>query len=56
LIDDLVLSGSPELVATGLTAHLEAGADQVVVQLLTEDDADLAAGYARLAPALDAMS
>ncbi|HWG60216.1 MAG TPA: LLM class F420-dependent oxidoreductase [Streptosporangiaceae bacterium] len=37
LIDALVLHGSAETVAQGITAHLEAGADHVAVQVLNED-------------------
>jgi probable F420-dependent oxidoreductase len=37
LIDALALHGDAETVARGLSAHLEAGADQVVVQVLNED-------------------
>lgn len=52
LIDALVACGGPERVAEGLTAHLDAGADHVCVQLLTEADADPMPGYERLAVAL----
>jgi probable F420-dependent oxidoreductase len=37
LIDALALHGDAETVAAGLSAHLEAGADQVIVQVLNED-------------------
>jgi probable F420-dependent oxidoreductase len=37
LIDALALHGDGETVARGLSAHLEAGADQVIVQVLNED-------------------
>lgn len=52
LIDALVAHGRPDQVAAQLTAHLDAGADQVAIQLLTENDADLMSGYADLASAL----
>jgi probable F420-dependent oxidoreductase len=55
LIDDLTLHGSAETVAAGLTAHLDAGADHVAVQLLTTDDAELAPGYETLAAALQTV-
>ena len=37
LIDALALHGDASTVARGLSAHLEAGADQVIVQVLNED-------------------
>jgi probable F420-dependent oxidoreductase len=37
LVDALVLHGSAEEVASGLRAHLEAGADHVGVQVLDDD-------------------
>ena len=52
LIDALVAHGSAEQVASQLRMHLDAGADHVVVQLLTEQDADPAPGYRQLAQAL----
>lgn len=52
LVDDLALHGSPAQVAAGLRRHRDAGADHVVVQLLTEPDADPLPGYAALADAL----
>jgi probable F420-dependent oxidoreductase len=52
LIDALVAHGRLDQVAAQLTAHLDAGADHVAVQLLTENDADLVPGYADLASAL----
>jgi len=52
LIDALVAHGRPDQVAAQLSAHLDAGADHVVVQLLTANDADLLPGYADLASAL----
>jgi probable F420-dependent oxidoreductase len=52
LIDALVAHGSPAEVAAQLARHLDAGADHVCVQLITEEGADPLPGYARLAPAL----
>jgi probable F420-dependent oxidoreductase len=52
LIDALVAHGSPAEVAAQLARHLDAGADHVCLQLITEEDADPLPGYARLAPAL----
>src|SRR6516225_9150410 len=52
LIDALVAHGSPADVARQLTRHLDAGADHVCLQLITEAGADPLPGYARLAPAL----
>ncbi|MEV6643489.1 LLM class F420-dependent oxidoreductase [Amycolatopsis sp. NPDC051371] len=37
LVDALALHGDASTIARGLSAHLEAGADQVVVQVLNED-------------------
>jgi len=52
LIDALVAHGSADQVAAQLRRHLEAGADHVVIQLLTEPDADPVPGYRDLARAL----
>jgi alkanesulfonate monooxygenase SsuD/methylene tetrahydromethanopterin reductase-like flavin-dependent oxidoreductase (luciferase family) len=53
LIDALVLHGTAGQVAAGLREHLAAGADHVVVQLLTRDDGELLGpGYQELAGAL----
>jgi probable F420-dependent oxidoreductase len=52
LIDALVAHGRPDQVTAQLTEHLDAGADHVAVQLLTENEADLMSGYADLASAL----
>jgi probable F420-dependent oxidoreductase len=52
LIDALVAHGTADQVAAQLARHLEAGADQVVVQLVTEPDADPLPGYRQLAQAL----
>jgi probable F420-dependent oxidoreductase len=53
LIDALVARGSAEEVAAQLTAHLDAGADHVAIQLLTAPGADLLDAYRQLAQALD---
>jgi len=52
LVDALVAQGSADQVAAQLRRHLEAGADHVVIQLLTEPDADPVPGYRDLARAL----
>jgi probable F420-dependent oxidoreductase len=52
LIDALVARGSNDQVAARITAHLDAGADHVCVQLLTESDDRLLDDYAHLARAL----
>jgi probable F420-dependent oxidoreductase len=53
LIDALVLHGDASTVAAGLREHLDAGADHVVIQLLTSDDDQyLVGGYKALAEAL----
>jgi probable F420-dependent oxidoreductase len=49
LIDDLALHGDAETVARGVTAHLDAGADHVAVQVLGEDPRP---GYEALAKVL----
>ena len=51
LVEALVTSGSPDVVAEGLRAHLEAGADHVAVQALT-GDGDAMEPFRRLAPIL----
>ncbi|AUS78225.1 TIGR03620 family F420-dependent LLM class oxidoreductase [Actinoalloteichus sp. AHMU CJ021] len=52
LIDDLVAWGTDESVAAKVTAHLDAGADHVSVQVLTADGADPRPAYRRLATVL----
>ena len=52
LVDALVAHGSAEQVAAQLGKHLDAGADHVAVQLLTEQGADPVPGYQELAQAL----
>jgi len=52
LIDALVLHGDAETVAAGLRAHLDAGANQVAIQLLTAPGADPVPGFTALAEAL----
>jgi alkanesulfonate monooxygenase SsuD/methylene tetrahydromethanopterin reductase-like flavin-dependent oxidoreductase (luciferase family) len=49
LIDALALHGDAETVARGVTAHLDAGADHVCVQVLGDDKL---AGYRALAEVL----
>jgi probable F420-dependent oxidoreductase len=41
LVDALVLHGTVEEVAAGLTAHLEAGADHVAIQVLGDDPLEM---------------
>ena len=52
LVDALVAHGSPAEVAAQLTRHLDAGADHVCLQLITDQGADPLPGYTALAPAL----
>jgi probable F420-dependent oxidoreductase len=52
LIDALVVHGDAETVAAGIRAHLDAGADQVAIQLLTGPEEDPVAGYTALAGVL----
>lgn len=52
LVDALVAHGAADEVAAQLGRHLQAGADHVVVQLLTGPDADPRPGYQQLARAL----
>jgi probable F420-dependent oxidoreductase len=52
LIDALVAHGDAGTVASGLTEHLDAGADHVAVQLLTAVGDDPVAGFTALAKAL----
>ncbi|ADB34138.1 hypothetical protein Kfla_5122 [Kribbella flavida DSM 17836] len=52
LVDALVLHGTAVEIAEGLTAHLEAGADQIVVQQLGKEGPDLLPGYEALATVL----
>ena len=40
LVDALVIHAPPETVVTGLTAHLEAGADHLAVYVLDNDPVD----------------
>ena len=53
LIDALVAHGGVDQVAARLGQHLDAGADHVVIQLLTEPGADPVPGYRDLARALE---
>lgn len=52
LVDALVLHGSAVEIAEGLTAHLEAGANQVVIQQIGKEGPDLLPGYEALATVL----
>jgi probable F420-dependent oxidoreductase len=52
LIDALVAHGGPAQAAAQLSSHLDAGADHVSIQLITEEGADPLPAYAALAPAL----
>ncbi|MEV5841084.1 LLM class F420-dependent oxidoreductase [Streptomyces sp. NPDC051985] len=52
LFDALILNGGPAEVAAGLRAHLDAGADHVTLQLLTDGDTDPLPGYRVLAEEL----
>ena len=56
LIDALVLHGTPQTIAAGLTAHLEAGADHVAVQVLAGPGHDPMPGYRQLARAFSGTS
>jgi probable F420-dependent oxidoreductase len=52
LVDALVAHGTAEQVAAQLHAHLNAGADHVCIQLLTEGKTDALPEYAKLASGL----
>ncbi len=52
LIDALVVHGDAATVVAGLRGHLDAGADQVAINLITAPDADPLPGYASLAETL----
>ena len=52
LVDAVVAHGPAEQVAARLTAHLDAGADHVCIQLLTRSGADPVPQYAELSRAL----
>ena len=56
LIDALVLHGTPQTIATGLTAHLKAGADHVAVQVLAGPGHDPMPCYRQLARAFSGTS
>ncbi|HEY1626310.1 MAG TPA: LLM class F420-dependent oxidoreductase [Streptosporangiaceae bacterium] len=56
LIDTLAVHGTADQVAARLAEHLDAGADHVAIQLLTETGADPMPGYRDLAEALKAFS
>jgi|SRR5579875_1664634 len=53
LVDALAVHGSADQVAAQLSAHLDAGADHVAIQVLTEADGDPVPGYQALAAALN---
>ena len=53
LTDALAVHGDAATVAAGVTAHLDAGADHVCIQLLTPPGADPLPGLATLAEALE---
>jgi probable F420-dependent oxidoreductase len=52
LIDDLSLHGSPRSIINGLTAHLDAGANHVAIQVLTPGAVNPMPGYRTLANVL----
>jgi probable F420-dependent oxidoreductase len=52
LIDGLVALGDPQQVGARVTAHLDAGADHVCIQLIAPKGTDLLPGFAELATAL----
>ncbi|BBY22153.1 LLM class F420-dependent oxidoreductase [Mycobacterium stomatepiae] len=52
LIDALVGHGNPAAATAPISAHLDAGADHVAAQLITEPDVDPRAGYATIAEAV----
>ena len=52
LIDALVLHGTPETIAAGLSAHLDAGADHIGIQVLAPPGQDPMPGLRALAPVL----
>ncbi|MCI2418380.1 LLM class F420-dependent oxidoreductase [Saccharopolyspora sp. K220] len=52
LIDALSLHGTPEAIAAGLTAHLDAGADHVGIQVLTAGTDSPMPGFRELAEVL----
>lgn len=52
LMDALVLHGTPQTIVMGLTAHLDAGADHVAIQVLVTSGHDPMPGYRLLAKTL----
>jgi probable F420-dependent oxidoreductase len=52
LVDNLAVHGTPDAIVKALTAHFDAGADHVAIQLLAGPDDDLLAKHAALATAL----
>ena len=51
-----MLHGTAVEIAEGLNAHLEAGADQVVIQQLGKEGPDLLPGYEALATVLELVA
>ncbi|MDQ1732924.1 MAG: hypothetical protein QOK10_3083 [Pseudonocardiales bacterium] len=52
LIDGLIALGSPDQIASRITAHLDAGADHVCIQLIAPQGTDLLPGFTELAKVL----
>ncbi|MDT4975990.1 MAG: hypothetical protein QOG98_1748, partial [Pseudonocardiales bacterium] len=52
LVEGLVALGDAQQVAARITAHLDAGADHVCIQLMAPKGADLLPGFADLADVL----
>jgi alkanesulfonate monooxygenase SsuD/methylene tetrahydromethanopterin reductase-like flavin-dependent oxidoreductase (luciferase family) len=52
LVDGLVALGDPQQVAASITAHLDAGADHVCIQLIAPKGTDLLPGFTELADIL----
>lgn len=52
LVEGLVAWGAEEQVLQRVREHLQAGADQVLVQVIAPDNASLRRDWRRLAPAL----
>jgi probable F420-dependent oxidoreductase len=52
LIDALVLHGTTDVIAAGLHAHVDAGADHVAIQVLTAEGHDPMPGYQQMAQTL----
>jgi probable F420-dependent oxidoreductase len=52
LVDGLVALGDPGQIAARITAHLDAGADHVCIQLIAPQGTDLLPGFTELAEVL----